>query len=95
MAETVAGLDGTAFDAIATDLPGEWSTDGEWTIAVRTRPVHGGPMNDDCHRVLVYEAPPERIGIDTDLAARTTAMSRAAAIRRALDQAGYPAVDAR
>lgn len=94
MTETVDPLEGPAFEAIVTDLPGEWSTDGKWTVAVQTRPVHGGPLNDHCHRVLVYEAPPREIGIDAELAARTTAMSRAAAIRRALNKAGYP-VDAR
>lgn len=93
MTELVDALEARGFETIASDLPGTWSTDGEWTVTVQTRPVHGGPLNDHCHRVLVYESPPWEIGIDTELAARTTDMSRASAIRVALDRAGYPLDD--
>lgn len=95
MSEAVDVLKSKDFEAIATDLPGEWSTDGEWTVAVQTRPVHGGPLNDYCHHVLVYEVPPRDIGIDAELAAQTTAMSNGSAILKALDEAGYPIDDGR
>lgn len=90
MTELVDGLEARGFEAIASDLPGDWSTDGEWTVTVQTRPVHGGPLDDRCHRVLVYAVPPRDVGVDTELAAEATDMSKASAIRAALDRAGYP-----
>lgn len=90
MTELVDPLASRGFETIASDLPGTWSTDGEWTVAIQTRPIHGGPLDDDCHRVLVYEAAPWAVGIDTELAGRTTDVSREAAIHLALERAGYP-----
>lgn len=94
MTDGVATLAATGFEAVATDLPGEWSTDGEWTLAVQTRPVHGGPVDQRCHRVLVYEGPAGEIDLRADLAAEATDTSMAAATRSALRRAGHPAADA-
>ena len=90
MTDGVAVLEKTGFEAIGTDLPGEWATDGEWTVAIQTRPVHGGPVDELCHRVLVYEGPARAIDLDTDLAAEATDLSIEAATRSALVRAGYP-----
>lgn len=95
MTDEVTLLKEKDFEAVTTDLPGEWSSDGDWTVAVQTRPIHGGPLNDHCHHVLVYEARPWDIAIGTELAARKTAMSNESAIRSALDEAGYPIDDGR
>ena len=86
----VAVLEQSGFEAVATDLPGEWATDGEWTVAIQTRPVHGGPVEELCHRVCVYEGPAGDVDLETALAAEATATSLATATRRALGRAGYP-----
>lgn len=93
MTEALEVLEEMDFEPVATDLPGEWSTDGEWTVAIQTHPVHGGPMDELCHRVLVYEASVREIDIDTVLAAQKTDTSIKSAIRGALARAGYPLND--
>lgn len=90
MTDPLDVLGAKGFDVIETDLPGAWSTDGEWTVAVLTRPIHGGPIGDRCHRVLVYANPPRRIGTEAELAGEATAVSTETAVRKALSAAGYP-----
>ena len=90
MTDDVAVLAEEGFEAVATDLPGGWSTDGDWTVAILSRPVHGGPVDETCHRVLVYEASSRAVDVDTGVAAEATDTSLEAAARTALLRAGYP-----
>lgn len=90
MNDGVSVLRRSGFEAITTELPDEWATDGAWTIAIQTRPIRGGPVDERCHRVLVYEEPARGIDLDTDLAAEATETSIEAATRSALLRAGYP-----
>lgn len=90
MTDGVAVLEKSGFEAITTELPGQWATDGEWTVAILTRPIHGGPVDELCHRVLVYEGSARAIDLDTELAAEATDTSVEAATRSALMRAGYP-----
>lgn len=90
MIDGVSVLRRSGFESIPTDLPGEWATDGTWTVAIQTRPIHGGPVDEHCHRVLVYADSARGIGLDTDLAAEATETSIEAATRSALLRAGYP-----
>lgn len=90
MTNDVSVLRQSGFEAISSDLPGGWATDGTWTVAIQTRPIHGGPVDERCHRVLVYEDSAGAIGLDTDLAAEPTDTSIEASTRTALMRAGYP-----
>lgn len=89
MSELADVLQEQGFDAVETDLPGGWSTDGDWTVVVQTKPRLGGGLSDYTHTVYVYEAPAWGVGVGTPLAGRTTDSSNELAIRRALDEAGY------
>ena len=88
MTDEVSVLQQSGFKTITTDLPGEWATDGSWTVAIQTRPIHGGPVDELCHQVLVYEGPARAIDLLTDVAAEATDTSIEAATRRALLRAG-------
>lgn len=83
-------LEAMGFETVPTDLPGEWATDGEWTVAIQTRPVHGGPLDDVCHQVFVYATPASNVGIDSALAGQATTTSVESALRAALSRADYP-----
>lgn len=89
MADGVAILGDMDFEVVPTDLPGAWATDGEWTVAIHTRPVDGGPVADECHRVLVYETPASDVGVDTALAGESTSTAVESALRSALSRAEY------
>ena len=90
MTEAAGLLENAGFEDVPTDLPGTWATDDEWTVVIQTRPVHGGPVEQLCHRVLVYEGPPPEINHGTPLAGEATATSIESATRDALWRAGYP-----
>lgn len=90
MIDGISVLRRSGFKTIPTALPGEWATDGTWTVAIQTRPIHGGPVDERCHQVSVYEGSAEAIDLDTDLAAEATDTSREVATRNALLRAGYP-----
>lgn len=83
-------LEKEGFEAVPAELPGTWATDDEWTVAIQTRPVHGGPVEQLCYRVFVYEGPPPDIHLGTTLAGEATAISIESATRDALWRAGYP-----
>jgi len=75
-------------------LPGGWSTDGEWTVCVQT-PQSGGGMGARStlqHEVRVYDHPAGLISIDSDPVAEAVDTAGAAAIRRALEAAGFEEV---
>lgn len=90
MIDGVSVLRRSGFESIPTALPGEWATDGMWTVVIQTRPIHGGPVDERCHRVSVYEDSAGAVGLDTDLAAEATDTSIEASTRTALLRAGYP-----
>lgn len=93
MTDGHAALEDGAFERVTTDLPGEWATDGAWAVSVRTQPVHGGPVDERCHQVIVYEASPRDVDVDTVRAAQRTATSLESAVRGALARAGHPRSD--
>lgn len=90
MTENVVVLEMQGFEPVTTDLPGAWATDGDWTVAVLTRPIHGGPVAERCHRVLVYEGSSRNVDVDSSVAAEATDTSIESATRTALLRAGYP-----
>lgn len=72
-------------------LPGGWATDGEWTVAVQTRQRGGGMGSRSTleHEVQVYPVPAALISIESQPAGTATDTSHSAAVRRALEEAGF------
>jgi len=79
------------FRSVDAGLPGGWSTDGEWTVCVRTRQRGGGMGARSTleHKVLVYDQPADRISIESEPTAEAVDTNGGAAIRRALEAAGF------
>jgi len=72
-------------------LPGGWSTDGEWTVCVETRQRGGGMGSRSTlqHEVSVFDCEAGLISIDSEPAGVAVDTSCGAAIRRALEAAGF------
>lgn len=89
-ATLVGVLQAQGFEPFDTDLPGGWSTDGEWTVIVDTKQTTSLDPADLHHTVLVYDYAPSAGILTAPVAGRATDTSTELAIRRALDDAGYP-----
>lgn len=85
--ELVDVLQEHGYEPVETELPGGWSTDGEWTVCVKTDHMAGGRMNDYVHTAIVYNAPAEDVDVATERLAWEQDTSSELAIRRALDHA--------
>lgn len=87
MSELVDALADRGFDEVQdAGLPGGWATDGEWTVAIRSRMTGVGGID---HEVRVYDCEPGLISIGTTPAGRGYGSSHDLAVREALDDAGY------
>lgn len=88
--DLVPTLADRGFETVDAGLPGGWATDGTYTVCVETRQRGGGMGARSTleHEVLVFEAPPDEVDLDSTPAARTVDTSHGAAVRRALEEAG-------
>lgn len=87
MSELVDVLADRGFEEVQdAGLPGGWATDGEWTVAIRSRMTGVGGID---HEVRVYDCEAGLISIGTSPVGRGCGSSHYAAVREALDDAGY------
>jgi len=89
-------LSNRGFREVDAALPGGWSTDGDWTVCVKTRQRGGGMGSRSTleHEVLVFDHGPGLISIDSEPAGHAVDTSHSAAVRRGLQEAGYMEADA-
>lgn len=73
------------------NLPGGWATDGDWTVCVQTRQRGGGMGSRSTleHEVLVFDHEPGLLSIDRNPTGRAVDTAHHAAVRRALEDAGF------
>jgi hypothetical protein len=91
MAELAASLADRGFRGVDAGLPGGWATDGEWTVCIKTRQPGGGigARSTLQHDVTVYHQPAGLLSIESEPAGQATDTNHGAAVRRALNDAGY------
>jgi len=87
MGELVKSLADRGFEKVEeAGLPGGWATDGEWTVAIRSRMTGLGGVD---HEVLVYDCEPGLLSIGSTPAGRAFGSAHALAVNEALEDAGY------
>ncbi|EMA17165.1 hypothetical protein [Haloarcula amylolytica] len=87
MSELVDALADRGFEEIEdAGLPGGWATDGEWTVAIRSRMTGVGGID---HEVRVYDREAGLISIGTTPVGRGYGSGHALAVREALEDGGY------
>lgn len=87
MPELVDALRDSGFEAVESDIPGRWYTDGDVTVAVNAQP--GAGSHASVHDVRVYGGTPEFIDVGTaEEVGYGRESSLSVAVRGALDEAG-------
>jgi hypothetical protein len=91
MPDLATGLRERGFEKVEAGLPGGWATDGSWTVCIHTRQRGGGvgARSTLQHEVIVYECAPGGIDVTTEPSGRAVDTAHSAALRRALQEAGY------
>jgi hypothetical protein len=93
MSELATDLRERGFEDVDAGLPGGWATDGTWTVCIHSRQRGGGmgARSTLQHEVVVYECAPGEIDITSKPAGRAVDTAHSAALRAALQEAGYDA----
>jgi len=91
MSDLAPDLRDRGFEAVEAGLPGGWATDGEWTVCIHTRQRGGGIGSRSTleHEVVVYDSAIEGIDITTTPVGQAVDTAHHAALRAALEEAGY------
>lgn len=84
MPELVDFLQDRGFEKVDTPVDGGWSTDGEYTVQVRTEMEQA--VDKYVHFVSVYEGGADDFDLDTELLSKASSTSTYRALRKAFDQ---------